>query len=283
MTFRSVRVPGGDLAVEVLPAATDPVLAIHGVSSNCRLWNWLRAEAPEISLVAPDLRGRAGSVGVSGPSSLARHAEDLVAVLDALGIDRVTVCGMSMGGFVAVALATAHPERVRNVVLVDGGFPMRNEGLTPDAVRTAFAAQAGRSARTFADVGEYADFFLPGTPLLDRGDPLLLDYLAHDLADGRVRLNADILVDDAVETLLTPPDWRSLDRPARLIYAEWSVGEGSVPAYTAERVAGFAAELPVLEHTELVPGVDHAASIMTRRGAAVVAGHLRAALSGARG
>jgi pimeloyl-ACP methyl ester carboxylesterase len=56
-----VPVDGGALAVDVLMGSTTPVLAVHGVSSNRRLWNWVHAAAPEISLVAPDLRGRAGS------------------------------------------------------------------------------------------------------------------------------------------------------------------------------------------------------------------------------
>ena len=274
---RAVAVPGGDLEVELFPGDTGPVLAIHGVSSNRRLWNWLRAEAPELSLIAPDLRGRGGSVEVGGPSSVARHAEDLVAVLDALGLDRVTVCGMSMGGFVAVALATAHPDRVRDVVLVDGGFPMAvHEGLTEDGVRAAFTAQASRVGRVFASVDEYAEFALPGMPLLDRDDPLLRDYLAHDLADGRVRLDPGVLVADATDTILGPSRWRELDRPTRLVHAEWSTGEDSPPAYPPERVAALAAELPALQATELVAGVDHAGVIMTRQGAAVVAEHLRA-------
>jgi pimeloyl-ACP methyl ester carboxylesterase len=281
VSLRSVAVPGGALAVEVLQGDTAPVLAIHGVSSNRRLWNWLHAEAPEITLVAPDLRGRAASVGVGGPSSVARHAEDVVAVLDDLGLERVTVCGMSMGGFVAVALATAHPDRVRDVVLVDGGFPMAvYEGLTEEGVRAAFTAQASRTAQEFADVGTYAEFFLQGMPLLDRDDPLLRDYLQHDLLDGRVRLDRDALVADAGDIILGTPLWPRLERPTRLVHAEWSVGPGSPPAYPADRVAAYAAELPALGETELVPGVDHAAVIMTRRGAAVVARHLRAVLGG---
>jgi hypothetical protein len=39
----NVEVPGGALAVEVISSGTEPVLAIHGISSQRRLWNWLRA------------------------------------------------------------------------------------------------------------------------------------------------------------------------------------------------------------------------------------------------
>ena len=128
----NVEVSGGALAVEVISAGTEPVLAIHGISSQRRLWNWLRAAAPDLSLVAPDLRGRGDSVNVQGPSSIGRHVADMIAVLDSLGLDAVHVCGMSMGGFVAVELATAHPGRVKSLILVDGGFPMTAPpGLTP--------------------------------------------------------------------------------------------------------------------------------------------------------
>ena len=53
-----VEVPGGRLAVEIFRSDTEPVLAIHGISSQRKLWNWLRAAAPDLSLIAPDLRGR---------------------------------------------------------------------------------------------------------------------------------------------------------------------------------------------------------------------------------
>src|ERR1700761_6907829 len=98
----AVGVPGGTIAVEHVTAGTGrrgPVLAVPGISSQRKLWNWLRAERPDLSLIAPDLRGRGDSAGVTGPSSVARHAADLVAVLDHLGLDAVPVCGMSMGGF----------------------------------------------------------------------------------------------------------------------------------------------------------------------------------------
>src|SRR5580704_4184945 len=130
-----VPVPGGSLAVEVITPATEPLLAIHGISSQRKLWNWLRAVDPGISLIAPDLRGRGDSVDVAGDHSIGRHAADMVAVLDHLGIAAVHVCGMSMGGFVAVELATLMPDRVKSLILVDGGFPMQApDGLTPAAL-----------------------------------------------------------------------------------------------------------------------------------------------------
>jgi pimeloyl-ACP methyl ester carboxylesterase len=81
-----VDVPGGTLAVELIGSPADAVLAVHGISSQRKLWNWLRAADPGLSLIAPDLRGRGGSVDVQGSSSLARPAADLVAALDQLGL-----------------------------------------------------------------------------------------------------------------------------------------------------------------------------------------------------
>ena len=56
-TVRAVAVPGGDLAVELFPGDTEPVLALHGISSSRRLWGWLHEQAPEITLLAPGIPG----------------------------------------------------------------------------------------------------------------------------------------------------------------------------------------------------------------------------------
>jgi pimeloyl-ACP methyl ester carboxylesterase len=276
----AVDVPGGVLAVEHVAAGTDPVLAVHGISSQRKLWNWLRAERPGLSLIAPDLRGRGDSVGVTGPSSMARHAADLVAVLDHLGLDQVVVCGMSMGGFVAVELATAYPDRVSSLVLVDGGFPMATPpGLTPEAVPAIFRDRLARLDREWATVSDYAEFFVASTaPLLDPADPLLLDYLAHDLRGGRVRLDADALIADATGIFFGPPKWEQVSQPARLLTAEWSTGRDSPPAYSPAAVAQFRDRLPALVRVRTVAGVDHAASIMSPAGAGATAELLAEAL-----
>lgn len=264
-----VAVPGGALAAEVISSGTEPVLAIHGISSQRKLWNWLRAADPGLSLITPDLRGRGDSVAITGPSSIRRHAADMIAVLDHLGLDAVHVCGMSMGGFVAVALAAAYPDRVKSLILVDGGFPMAAPpGLTPEALPAVFKDRLARLDRHWPSVSEYARFFTEQTaPLLDPADPLLLGYLAHDLAGGRVRLSEQALIGDATDIFFGSSKWQQLQVPARLLTAEWSTGEGSAPAYPAEAVASVRAGLGTLITVRPVPGVDHAASIMSLPGA----------------
>jgi hypothetical protein len=116
--------------------------------------------------------------------------------------------------------------------------------------------------------GEYARYFTEQTaPLFDPADPLLLDYLAHDLAGGRARLSEQALIGDATDIFFGPSKWQQLQVPARFLTAEWSVGEGSAPAYPAAAVASFRAELGLLVKVRPVPGVDHASSIMSPPGA----------------
>jgi pimeloyl-ACP methyl ester carboxylesterase len=208
-------------------------------------------------------------VGVEGPSSITRHAADLVAVLDHLGLDGVHVCGMSMGGFVAVELATAYPGRVKSLILIDGGFPRTvPPGLTPEALPTVFRDRLARLGRDWPSVGDYAKFFVENTaPLLDPADPLLLDYLAHDLAGGRVRLSADALIADAAGIFFAPPKWQQIQVPTRLLTAEWSAGRDSTPAYPVSAVQAFRDTLPALVTVRPLAGADHAATIMTPAGA----------------
>ena len=279
MVVTHVPVPGGELVVETFTGSSEPILAVHGISSHRRLWNWLRAEAPEFTLVAPDLRGRGDSFGVGGDSSLDRHTADMVAVLDALELEKVHVLGMSMGGFVAVTLANRVPERVSSLVLVDGGFPMAAPpGLTPELLPKVFADRLGRLEQQWPSLDDYTAFFTASTaPLLDPNDPLLRDYLAHDLGpDGRVRLSADALLQDAESVFFGDVPYDSLTVPVRFLHAEWGGGPDTPPGYPADAVERFR---PLTVTTRFLPGADHAASIMSKAGAVATAELLTDALA----
>lgn len=281
----------GTLAHETFGGATRPILALHGISSTRKLWLWLHEVAPDLTLLAPDLRGRGDSLrhGRGAGEATAyettaygidAHVGDLVALLNRIGLRRVHVVGMSLGGFVAVRLARTHPGRVSSLTLVDGGPPMTLPSeLTPQLLPQVFGGRLARLGRPWESLEAYRDYFCGEVaPLLAPDDPLLMEYLAHDLdAHGLIRLHGDALLADAEDVYFGPNDWRALDRPMHLLHAEWSLGVDSVPAYEPADVSVIqAAGIP----TTLVPGVDHAASIMTRHGASQVAAVLRQADQG---
>ena len=256
----------------------EPVLAIHGLSSTRKVWLWVHDAAPDIALLAPDLRGRGESVGMGGPYGMDAHVADLVALLDDLGLDRVHVMGMSMGGFIAVHLAHQHPERVSSLLLVDGGPPMAAPpGLTPETLPAAFAGRAGRLSRQWPSLAAYRAYFCDDiAPLLDRHDPLLADYLAHDLDDGRVRLDGEALAPDAGDIWFGHNPWQEVTVPIRFLHAQWSVGAASPPGYgPPELDAVLAHGIP----STPVDGVDHAGIVMTHDGARAVAAALRNVVS----
>ena len=96
-----------------------PVVFLHAFPLDRRMW------APQTSALAGqrrcltiDTRGFGGSTAV-GPFSVDRYADDVAAVLDAAGVTRAVVVGLSMGGYVAFALWRRQPGRVRALVLAD--------------------------------------------------------------------------------------------------------------------------------------------------------------------
>ncbi|ADB32579.1 alpha/beta hydrolase fold protein [Kribbella flavida DSM 17836] len=95
-----------------------PLLLLAGQSNNHHWWDPVRAdfEAGRRTITL-DYRGTGDSDMPDRVYSTTGFAEDAVAVLDDLGLDRVDVYGTSMGGRVAQWLAILHPERVRGLVL----------------------------------------------------------------------------------------------------------------------------------------------------------------------
>jgi len=96
-----------------------PVAFVHGFPHNRTLW------APQVSAlvdrarcIAPDLRGF-GESSRHGPFSMDQYADDVAMLLRGLGIERVVVAGLSMGGYVAFALWRRHRSLVRGLVLAD--------------------------------------------------------------------------------------------------------------------------------------------------------------------
>jgi pimeloyl-ACP methyl ester carboxylesterase len=113
------RLPGGiELAYDETGRGT-ALLLVHGWPHDRTLWAGQSSGlATQARVLAPDLRGFGGST-VAGPWSIDRYADDLAAFLDALDVARAVVCGLSMGGYVALAMLRRHPARVRALILAD--------------------------------------------------------------------------------------------------------------------------------------------------------------------
>ncbi|HWL81778.1 MAG TPA: alpha/beta fold hydrolase [Roseomonas sp.] len=102
------------------PAAAPALLLLHSIGTTQNVWD-PQAEtlARRFRVIRPDLRGH-GLTGVSpGEYSMQGLARDAVALLDALGVARAHVAGLSIGGRIAQQLAADAPERVASLLLID--------------------------------------------------------------------------------------------------------------------------------------------------------------------
>jgi 3-oxoadipate enol-lactonase len=96
-----------------------PVVFIHGFPHHRGLWApQLDALARRARCIAPDLAGFGESAPRPSPS-VDTYADDVVALLDVLEIDRAVIAGLSMGGYVALALWRRHAARCHALVLAD--------------------------------------------------------------------------------------------------------------------------------------------------------------------
>ena len=98
-----------------------PLLILHGYPLDSRLWDRLvPLLATDHLCIAPDLRGFGRSVEERKSFSIADLAEDCCKLLDGLQIRRsVVVCGLSMGGYVAMQCAARHAARVASFILTN--------------------------------------------------------------------------------------------------------------------------------------------------------------------
>ena len=119
MSKATARVRGIEMAYEDEGRGA-PVVLLHGFPLDRSMW---REQARHLSgtwrVVTPDLRGQGGSALGDGPATMDKMAEDVVALLDTLNINRAVLGGLSMGGYVAFEFYRRFPERVRALVLAD--------------------------------------------------------------------------------------------------------------------------------------------------------------------
>ena len=117
LTFVEMGTPGGT-----------PVILLHGYTDNSRSWSLLAPHLSGRHLYALDLRGHGASEVVACCYGLDALAADVVAFMDAKGIDRADLVGHSLGSMTAAVVAALHPERVDDLALISTALRMPQGG-----------------------------------------------------------------------------------------------------------------------------------------------------------
>jgi len=147
----------------------EPVILVHGLGYDRRGWGPLPDLLGQEHLVLlVDNRGVGGSDFPPGPYTVAEMASDAVAVLDAAGIERAHVLGVSLGGYIAQEIALSYPGRVDRLVLCStspGGpnqYPMPAVGVEAFGRLPTLEREAGLRLMVENSLGDHAVRERPG-------------------------------------------------------------------------------------------------------------------------
>lgn len=233
--------PAGRLRLSYLDwgnAAAPTLLLVHGARDHARSWDWVAgALRHEWHVVAPDLRGHGDSDwSADGAYAMPDFVHDLVALVDRLAAERVTIVAHSLGGSVALRYAGLYPERVARIVAIEGMGPSAAEAeawrARPLAEHwrawiDAHRAAGARVPRRYPDVEAALARMRAANPHLS--DEQARHLTIHGLAatgDGGWRWKFDNalravwpydLEPEAVHAL-----WRRIACPALLVYGSES-------------------------------------------------------------
>ena len=105
-----------------------PIIFLHGFPFNKSMWQpQFDSLKQHFRVIAPDLRSFGNSKDDSSELSMDLFANDLIALMDDLKLDKVTVCGLSMGGYIALNAIQRYPERFDAIILCDTQCNADNE------------------------------------------------------------------------------------------------------------------------------------------------------------
>ncbi|HJU73410.1 MAG TPA: alpha/beta fold hydrolase [Gemmatimonadaceae bacterium] len=152
------------------------VLFLHGFPHDRTLWSsQLAALGSHVRCIAPDLRGF-GESSVSPPYSMDQYADDVAAFMDSLGLNDAVICGLSMGGYIALAMWRRHKKRIRALILADTKATADND-------------EARDKRRTMAQLAR------------DRGSAAVADALISGMVGKHTRETAPHIVDTVYRML----------------------------------------------------------------------------------
>ena len=229
---------------------TLPVVLVHGINMSVGVWDEVAgALAGERAVVTLDLRGHGDSV-MAGPFGAADYAGDVVAVMDAFGIERAHLVGTSFGGPIVCNVAARAPERVASVAAL--GSAVSAEGAVDIDAGIAAMREMGAADFFRGFMGQAS--FAPGT------DPVIIERAVVAATDERRSLD---LIADVVRTAFSADESAAVagvKAPALVMTGEHDM---TCPIPAGEILArALGVELTVLPDRGHMAMVEDAASVV---------------------
>lgn len=243
---RSAQVQAGPHRLRYLEAGSGPpLLLVHGLGSSA-MQDWGRLVAPlgrQFHVYAPDLPGFGESERpLDADYSIPMQVDAVRAFMDAMGLERARVAGISMGGWIVSRLASESPERVERLVVVDGAG-MRLDG--PEVPAEALLPRDEEGVRRLIATVRHNP---PATPSF-----VLRDILAR-------KLREEWIIRRALESMRDGDDWLNgtLARADMPVLVVWGRQDVLIPLdYGTALQAEFPnADLEVLDGCGHVPIAD---------------------------
>src|SRR5438270_12060659 len=225
-----------------------PLLILNGWTASGLIWpdEWLRDLEADYRLLRVCNRGTGWSDPVSDPFTVADMVADALAVLDAEGIDRTHVFGLSMGGMIAQQLALTHPARVDHLVLCATAPPPPDFVMADPAVFSKlFTPPAGATSPHEMVGAVWSSIVGPGFE--DRGKDVL-DRLVSRAIERPTPLEVIMLQMQAIATRTGDPT--DIGAPTLVVHGS---DDPLLPVANGRRLSEL---IPDVRYVEL-PGVGH--------------------------
>ena len=156
-----------------------PVLVLsNSLGTDLHMWdNQIAALTEHFRVLRYDTRGHGQSLVSEGTYSIEQNGRDVLALLDALNLDKVFFCGLSMGGLIGQWLAINAPERLQRVVLCNTAAKIGNPDVWNPRIETVL--RDGQSAMVALRDASISRWF---TPSFADAEPAAVDAIVGMLA-----------------------------------------------------------------------------------------------------
>ncbi|MFN2465405.1 MAG: alpha/beta fold hydrolase [Candidatus Dormibacteria bacterium] len=253
MAEKRFQLPSGEIAAEISGAASAPlVIGIPGLSVNLRCFDVIydALDPQRHRRLAYDPRGR-GKSDKTRPGSYGwpAHAQDIIAMADALGAETFDLIGLSMGAWIAMKTIELNPGRVRRLVLLDAGGDVDESVTEPIYAGLDRLATVWPSREAFLGLVQQFPQYQPW-PVWER----LFQYELEDVEGGvRARSRKEAALEDDEYRQAQDPHllWKSVTIPTLIVRATQPVPPDFGYVLPASEYQRFLREVPTAKGIEV--------------------------------